>query len=59
MPYFLETVFLILYVLAWVGGGWCGLGAPAEVRGRYWGWSAVLLILLGILAWKVFGVGAH
>jgi hypothetical protein len=46
--------FWIIYVICAVLGGYFALRPEADRYGRF-GWSIILLILLGLLGWGIFG----
>jgi len=50
----IGMLYWLLWLIWLIFGGWAGYNQPAERR-WLWGGNLLLLILLFLIGWKVFG----
>jgi hypothetical protein len=51
----IGLLYWILWVLWFVFGAWSGYSMEPTTRRNFWGGSILLLVLLFLLGWQVFG----
>lgn len=54
----ISVLFWMLFILTLLFGGW-GWTMPTAPPFTRWGSSFMILILIAILGWKVFGAAIH